>query len=72
MPKPDPEAASARIVLEGEVADPSNPPPGCPFHPCCPYAIERCRTETPVLQELGRNHFASCHRADEHTLRGID
>ncbi len=72
VPKPDPEAASARIVLEGEVADPSNPPPGCPFHPRCPYAIERCRTDMPVLRELGRNHLVRCHRADELTLRGID
>jgi peptide/nickel transport system ATP-binding protein len=72
VPKPDPEIASRRIVLEGEVADPSNPPPGCPFHPRCRYAVDRCRTETPQLQDLGSNHLASCHRATELNLRGIE
>lgn len=72
VPKPDPEAASNRIVLEGEVADPGNPPPGCPFHPRCAYAVDRCRTETPDLRELRPNHFVSCHRATEVQLRGID
>lgn len=72
VPKPDPEAVSHRIVLEGEVADPSNPPPGCPFHPRCRYAVGRCRTETPQLQDLGNNHVVRCHRATELQLRGID
>ncbi len=72
VPKPDPEALSSRIVLEGEVADPGNPPPGCHFHPRCPYAIDRCRTETPELRELRPNHLVSCHRASELHLRGIE
>ncbi|MGH2562208.1 MAG: ABC transporter ATP-binding protein [Thermomicrobiales bacterium] len=72
VPKPDPESLSHRIVLEGEVADPSNPPLGCPFHPRCRYAVPRCRTETPQLQDLGNNHAVSCHRATELHLRGID
>jgi peptide/nickel transport system ATP-binding protein len=71
VPKPDPTAVSARIVLQGEVADPGNPPPGCPFHPRCPYARERCRTEMPELRELEPDHLVRCHRADELQLRGI-
>jgi len=72
VPKPDPDALSNRIILEGEVADPSNPPPGCPFHPRCAYAIDRCRTEIPKLRELEPQHFVSCHRAAEVQLRGIE
>lgn len=72
VPKPDPDALSNRIILEGEVADPGNPPPGCPFHPRCAYAINRCRTEVPALRALRPNHLVSCHRAEEVQLRGIE
>jgi peptide/nickel transport system ATP-binding protein len=58
------------IDLEGEVADPSNPPSGCYFHPRCPYAQQRCVEETPELQDLGNGHFAACHFAKELDLRG--
>jgi peptide/nickel transport system ATP-binding protein len=61
---------SQRIRLEGEVADPSNPPSGCYFHPRCQYAKDRCATETPVLQDLGNGHFSACHFAKELTLLG--
>ncbi len=62
---------SQRIRLEGEVADPSNPPPGCYFHPRCQYVQERCRQEEPVLQQVGSGHFAACHFASELDLRGV-
>jgi peptide/nickel transport system ATP-binding protein len=71
VPKPDPRLRSQRIVLEGEVADPANPPPGCYFHPRCRYATEVCRTETPVEEEITPRHFVSCHRAREISLRGV-
>ncbi len=71
VPKPDPRLRARRIVLEGEVADPANPPPGCYFHPRCPYAAPVCRTETPGLEEVQPGHFVSCHRARELTLRGV-
>jgi peptide/nickel transport system ATP-binding protein len=71
VPKPDPRLRGERLLLEGEVADPSNPPPGCHFHPRCPYAVEQCRTETPSLQELEPGHAVSCHRARELSLRGV-
>src|SRR4051794_1528813 len=60
-----------RIVLRGEVADPSNPPPGCYFHPRCSYAIDRCKEEAPLLRELRPGHSVSCHRADELELVGV-
>ncbi len=71
VPRPDPRATKQRIVLEGEVADPSNPPSGCYFHPRCRYAKEICHVETPVLRELSPAHFVSCHRAEELSLSGV-
>ncbi len=71
VPRPDPRLRSQRIVLEGEVADPANPPSGCYFHPRCRYAQEICRKETPVQEEIEPKHYVACHRAGELTLRGI-
>src|SRR4051812_16691212 len=71
VPKPDPRMQKVRIVLEGDVADPSNPPSGCYFHPRCPYAIERCKTEQPVLRQLLPGRSVSCHRAEELQLVGV-
>ncbi len=71
VPKPDPRLRSERIVLQGEVADPANTPPGCHFHPRCRYAQEVCRQKSPLQQEIAPNHFVSCHRAAELTLRGV-
>jgi peptide/nickel transport system ATP-binding protein len=71
VPKPDPRLRSQRIVLEGEVADPANPPSGCYFHPRCRYAVDACRQQTPQLAEIQPGHFVSCHRARELTLKGV-
>lgn len=71
VPKPDPRTLSKRIVLAGEVADPSNPPSGCYFHPRCLYAQEVCRVEEPQLEEISSGHYVSCHRAAELTLAGV-
>jgi peptide/nickel transport system ATP-binding protein len=71
VPKPDPLYKSERIVMQGEVADPSNPPSGCYFHPRCRYAQEVCRTKTPEFRELRPDHFVACHRAEELQLEGI-
>ncbi len=71
VPVPDPRQRSRRIVLAGDVADPANVPPGCPFHPRCAYAVERCRVEPPNLRELAPDHRASCHRAEELSLAGV-
>ena len=71
VPVPDPRKRASRIVLEGEVADPSNVPAGCAFHPRCPYATERCRTERPELRDAGGGNLVACHRAIELDLRGV-
>ncbi|MBN2117585.1 MAG: dipeptide ABC transporter ATP-binding protein [Anaerolineales bacterium] len=71
VPKPDPRQRSTPIVLEGDVADPANPPSGCYFHPRCRFCIEKCRTEAPQLREISPDHFVSCHRADELDLAGV-
>lgn len=71
LPKPQPGAREGRIVLPGEVADPSNLPSGCAFHPRCRYARERCREEVPALRELDPGHLCACHRADEIGLHGV-
>ncbi len=71
VPRPDPRAAKDRIVLEGEVADPANPPGGCYFHPRCRYAKPVCSVESPVLREITEAHFVSCHRAEELSLTGV-
>ncbi len=70
VPQPDPRMRSQRIILEGEVADPANPPSGCYFHPRCRYAVDLCREETPVLEEISPGHTVSCHRALELELAG--
>ncbi len=71
VPKPDPRAIKRRIVLEGEVANPANPPSGCYFHPRCRYCIDLCKVEEPELVELEPDHFVKCHRAKELSLRGV-
>jgi peptide/nickel transport system ATP-binding protein len=71
VPRPDPRSAKDRVVLEGEVADPANPPSGCYFHPRCQYAESVCRTEAPELRELAPGHFVSCHRAEVLSLSGV-
>ncbi len=71
---PDPDPASrgkrSRIMLRGEIADPSKVPPGCPFSPRCGYAEERCRKEVPELREVGGRRVA-CHFAEQLNLKGV-
>ncbi|MBN1352732.1 ABC transporter ATP-binding protein [candidate division KSB1 bacterium] len=71
VPKPDPRHKSDRILLQGDVADPSDPPHGCMFHPRCRYAIERCKVDVPELTDTGDRHFVRCHLATELSLKGI-
>jgi peptide/nickel transport system ATP-binding protein len=71
VPIPDPRLRSERIVLQGEVADPANTPSGCHFHPRCRYAQAMCKEKTPAQEEIAPNHFVSCHRARELSLRGV-
>jgi len=71
VPKPDPLYESKRIVMQGDVADPANPPPGCYFHPRCRYAKDICKTEEPEFRELRPDHFVACHFADSLNLQGV-
>ena len=61
VPVPDPAAKRQRIVLQGDVPNPIRPPAGCHFHPRCPHAMERCRSEAPLLREVAPGHLAACH-----------
>lgn len=64
VPVPDPRLARSRQQLplrSLEMPDPTQPPPGCRFHPRCPYAEARCEEEIPLLRELERDHFVACH-----------
>ena len=65
VPKPHPSLRSKRYVLEGEVANPANPPTGCYFHPRCPFATDQCKVEVPPLVKSENGRYVSCHRADE-------
>ena len=64
VPIPDPvkEASRKRIILEGDVPSPINPPSGCRFHPRCPLADEICRTEEPEWREVKPEHWVACHK----------
>ena len=64
IPVPDPTVKMKRIVLEGSIPSPANPPSGCKFHTRCPYATERCKKEIPVQKEIEPGHFVVCHKYD--------
>ena len=70
-PPADPSRREPPLLLQGEVADPANPPPGCPFHPRCRHAQTSCRTAVPELREIAPGHQVSCHLADELDLLGM-
>ncbi len=74
IPEPDPQQRGNRIALPGEIPSPINPPPGCPFHPRCPLAVEVCRRELPPLEHPAGcppEHRVACHRADEITPTSV-
>ena len=74
VPDPDKEGRRQRIILEGDVPSPANPPSGCRFHPRCAYATDVCRQEDPVFRDLGTaagpgvvatSHMVACHHAEK-------
>jgi peptide/nickel transport system ATP-binding protein/oligopeptide transport system ATP-binding protein len=65
VPVPDPSLPRVSEPLKGEVPSPLNPPPGCHFHPRCPYAREICYSVDPPLEDKGGEHFAACHFSEE-------
>jgi len=71
VPIPDPDYQKERIILQGDVPSPVNPPSGCYFHPRCPYAKEVCSKEAPPFRDIGGEHYVACHFAEQLQLRGI-
>jgi peptide/nickel transport system ATP-binding protein/oligopeptide transport system ATP-binding protein len=61
VPRANPHTKKERIVLEGDLPSPINPPPGCVFHTRCPYAMEMCKSDRPVMQERMSGHRVACH-----------
>ena len=71
IPAPDVEHKLERIVLTGDVPSPIDPPVGCRFHPRCPFMIDQCRQEEPLLgpYDGDKEHLVACHRKETmHTL----
>jgi oligopeptide transport system ATP-binding protein len=64
VPRADPSVRSERIVLEGDVPSPLNPPTGCAFHTRCPAVMDKCKAEAPPLRDAGGGHTYSCHLED--------
>ena len=65
IPNPDPDVKMNRIVLNGDIPSPTNPPKGCRFHTRCPNATERCKHECPAYKEYAPGHFAACHLLED-------
>ncbi len=65
IPLPDPKVKRKRILLQGDIPSPANPPSGCKFHTRCLYKKDRCEVEVPQWRDLGGEHFVSCHFAEE-------
>ena len=65
VPEIDWTTRRTRVVLPGEPPDAASPPPGCVFHPRCPLAVSRCRTEVPLLRAVAPGRQVACHRAEE-------
>ena len=61
IPIPDPDVKINRIVLEGSIPSPANPPSGCKFHTRCAKCMEICKTQVPKYREVEPNHFCACH-----------
>jgi oligopeptide transport system ATP-binding protein len=63
VPSPDParEEKRQRIILEGDVPSPADPPPGCSFNTRCPIAVDRCSKEVPAWREVNPDHWVACH-----------
>ena len=64
IPMPDPDLKRNRIILEGSIPSPANPPKGCKFHTRCSQCMERCKTEVPAEKDMGNGHMVRCHLYD--------
>ena len=69
VPIPDPTAKKERVILEGNIPSPLNPPKGCKFHTRCPKAMECCKKEAPKKYQVSEDHYVYCHLYDEVNVR---
>ena len=65
IPIPDPEAKMKRIILEGSIPSPANPPSGCKFHTRCAQCMEKCKSQVPERKDMGDGHYVCCHLYDD-------
>jgi oligopeptide transport system ATP-binding protein len=65
VPRPEAGRREPRVLAQGDVPSPLAPPPGCKFHPRCPFAVARCKAEVPALRTLEDGRQAACHRLGE-------
>ena len=65
IPIPDPDAKMKRIILEGSIPSPANPPAGCKFHTRCAQCMEKCKTQAPERKGMGNGHYVCCHLYDD-------
>lgn len=71
VPVPNPRFKAKRIILQGDVPSPINPPSGCYFHPRCRFVKEQCRNESPLFKDIGGDHFVACHFAEKLNLQAV-
>lgn len=72
VPVPDPDAKSKRIILEGDIPSPANPPKGCKFHTRCSECMGACKIIEPKYHEVTPGHFVACHLYDDEILANRD
>ncbi|MCK9909299.1 peptide ABC transporter ATP-binding protein, partial [Microbacteriaceae bacterium K1510] len=65
VPAADPDLKKERIILQGDVPSPANPPSGCTFHTRCPYVKDVCKSVRPEFRDAGEGHFVACHLYNE-------
>ena len=68
IPIPDPETKIRRIVLQGDIPSPANPPKGCKFHTRCNECMSACRLLEPEFRDAGGGHMVACHKYDEEVM----
>lgn len=71
VPVPDPDVKMTRIILEGDIPSPANPPKGCKFHTRCSECMKVCKFKSPISVEVTPNHFVSCHLYNEEIMKNL-
>ncbi len=71
IPIPDPDSKIKRIVLQGDIPSPANPPKGCKFHTRCVECMSACKFKEPEFKDVGNGHFVACHKYDEEVMSNM-